>query len=61
MIIESGWVAIHKDMGLGACYAHHKQRMNPQKAIVRVTRKMSNIIYSVLKNDKAYEAYRWEK
>ena len=61
MIIEACWVAIHKDMGLAACYAYHKQRTNPQKAIVRVARRMSNIIYSVLKNDKAYEPYQWDK
>ena len=61
MIIESSWIAIYKDMGLGACYAYHKQRMNPQKAIVRVARRMSNIIYSVLKNDSAYEPYKWDK
>ena len=60
MIIEACWVAIHRDLGLGACYAYHKKRMNPQKAIVRVARKMSNIIYSVLKNDKEYEPYRWD-
>ena len=61
MIIEASWIAIYKDMGLAACYAYHKQRMNPQKAIVRVARRMSNIIYSVLKNDKAYEPYQWDK
>ena len=61
MIIEACWIAIYKDMGLAACYAYHKQRMNPQKAIVRVARRMSNIIYSVLKNDKAYEPYQWDK
>jgi transposase len=61
MIIEACWIAIYKDIGLGACYAYHKQRMNPQKAIVRVARRMSNIIYSVLKNDKAYEPYQWDK
>ncbi len=60
MIIEACWVAIHRDLGLGACYACHKKRMNPQKAIVRVARKMSNIIYSVLKNDKEYEPYQWD-
>ena len=61
MIIEASWVAIYKDMGLAAYYAYHKQRMNPQKAIVRVARKMSNIIYSILKNDNAYEPYQWDK
>ena len=61
MVIEACWVAIYKDIGLGACYAYHKRRKNPQKAIVRVARRMSNIIYSVLKNDKAYEPYKWDK
>ena len=61
MIIEACWVAIQKDIGLGACYAYHRRRSNPQKAIVRVARRMSNIIYSVLKNDKAYEPYQWDK
>jgi transposase len=61
MIIEAAWVAINKDIGLGACYSWHKKVMPPQKAIVRVARKMSNIIYSVLKNDKKYEPYQWDK
>ena len=61
MIIEAAWVAINKDIGLGACYARFKQRMPPQKAIVRLARKMSNIIFSVLKNDKEYEPYKWDK
>ena len=60
MIIEACWIAIHKDIGLGSYYSRQRQRMNPQKAIVRVARKMSNIIYSVLKNDKAYEPYQWD-
>ena len=61
MIIEACWIAIYKDMGLGACYADYKKVMKPQKAIVKVARKMSNIIFSVLKNDKAYEPYKWDK
>ena len=61
MIIEACWVAIYKDMGLGACYADYKKVMKPQKAIVKVARKMSNIIYSVLKHDKPYEPYQWDK
>ena len=61
MIIEACWVAIYKDIGLGACYADYKKVMKPQKAIVKVARKMSNIIYSVLKNDKVYEPYQLDK
>ena len=61
MITEAAWVAITKDIGLGACYSRHKKDMPPQKAIVKVARRMSNIIYSVLKNDKEYEPYKWDK
>ena len=61
MVIEAAWVAITKDIGLGACYSRHKKDMPPQKAIVKVARRLSNIIYSVLKNDKEYEPYKWDK
>ena len=54
MIIEAAWIAIGKDEGLGAQYHRYKQRMEPQKAIVRIARKLSNIIFSVLKNGKEY-------
>lgn len=42
-------------------YARYKQSMKPQEAIVKIARKMSNIIFSVLKNSKKYEPYRWDK
>ena len=61
MIIEAAWIAIYKDYGLGMAYAKYKQSMKPQKAIVKVARKMSNIIFSVLKNGKKYEPYKWDK
>lgn len=35
--------------------------MKPQLAIVKVARKMSNIIFSVIKNGKKYEPYKWEE
>ena len=58
MIIEASWVAIRKDAGLGACYINYKKRMQPQEAIVRIARRLSNIIFAVLKNDKPYEPYQ---
>ena len=54
MIVEAAWIAIVKDEGLGAQYHRYKQRMEPQKAIVRIARKLSNIVFSVLKNEKEY-------
>jgi transposase len=61
MIIEAAWVAIYRDYGLGMAYAKYKQYMKPQEAIVKIARKMSNIIFSVLKNGKRYEPYKWDE
>lgn len=61
MIIEAAWIAVFRDYGLGMAYANYKQYMKPQEAIVKVARKMSNIIFSVLKNGKEYEPYKWGK
>ena len=58
MIIEAAWVAIGRDAGLGAQYFQYKKRMEPQEAIVRIARKLSNIIFSVLKNEKEYVPYQ---
>ena len=57
MIVEAAWVAIYKDTGLGSLYLHYKERMNPQEAIIRIARKLSNIIFAVLKNQKEYVPY----
>ena len=58
MIIEAAWIAIVRDAGLGAQYQNYKKRMEPQEAIVRIARKLSNIVFSVLKNDKEYVPYQ---
>ena len=58
MIIEAAWIAISRDAGLGAQYFQYKKRMEPQEAIVRIARKLSNIIFSVLKNEKEYVPYQ---
>ena len=57
MIIEAAWIAICRDPGLGSQYLNYKKRMEPQEAIVRIARKLSNIIFSVLKNNKEYVPY----
>ena len=59
-LIEGCWKAIRKDPGLGALYATYCQSMHPNKAIVKIARKLSNIIFSVLKNEKAYVPYPME-
>lgn len=60
MVIETCWISIRKDIGLGSFYSNQIKRMKPQLAIVKVARKMSNIIYSVLKNETPYVSYKWD-
>lgn len=61
LITEASWVAIQKDQGLNAAYGHYCQRMKPHNAIIRIARKLSNIIFHVLKNNIRYEPYQWDK
>lgn len=61
LIIEASWMSIYRDRGIGCAYITYKKRMEPQKAIVRVARKLSNIIFSVLKTGKDYEPYKWNE
>lgn len=54
MLVEASWIAIHRDTRLGSDYLRFKERKQPQKAIVCVARKLSNIVFSVLKNQRKY-------
>jgi len=54
MLIEASWVAILKEPYLSVAYRTYLNRMTKQEAIVRVARKLSNIIFSVLKTGKKY-------
>ena len=53
-IIESAWIAARKDPALSLAYNKYLVRMEPNKAIIRVARKLLNRIYFVLKNKKEY-------
>lgn len=53
-IIESSWIAARKDPALSLAYSKYVVRMKPNKAIVRIARKLLNRIYFVLKNKKEY-------
>ena len=57
MVIEAAWVAIGQDVGLGSLYQHYRERLKPQEAIVRIARKLSNVIFAVLKNRTGYVPY----
>jgi len=53
-IIEAAWIAARKDPALSLAYNQYVHRMNPNKAIIRIARKLLNRIYFVLKNKKEY-------
>lgn len=54
-LIESAWIAARIDPALTLAYHNYCKRMEPNKAIVRIARKLLNRIHSVLKNEKMYE------
>lgn len=53
-IMESAWVAVRHDPSLMVCYNRYCKRMEPNKAIIRIARKLLNRIMYVLKNKKPY-------
>ncbi|MFO7829417.1 MAG: IS110 family transposase [Bacteroidales bacterium] len=53
-IIESSWIAIKNDPALMLAYQKLVKRMKPQKAIVRIAKKLVSRIQYVLKNKKKY-------
>lgn len=53
-LIESAWVAVKMDPALAMRYGHYCKRMNPNKAIIRIARKLLNRIFYTLKNKKQY-------
>ena len=55
LIVESSWVTIRHDRALAAAYGNCCTRMKPQKAIIRIARKLSNRIFRVMKTGEKYE------
>lgn len=56
--IESAWIAIRMDPALLMAYQNLIKRMEPNNAIIRIAKKLSNRTYSILKNIKGYEYNR---
>jgi transposase len=54
-LIESSWIAVRIDPALSRAFSEYCKRMEPNNAIIRIARKLSNRIYFVLKNEKKYE------
>ena len=55
IIMEASWIAIGRDPALLMAYQHLIKRMESNKAIVRIAKKLANRIYTVLKYNKTYE------
>jgi transposase len=55
MLIEASWEAIRKDPALMAKFAELSKRMNKNKAIIRIARKLLSRIRYVLINREKYE------
>lgn len=54
-IIECAWISIKNDSALSICFVNYCKRMAPNKAIIRISRKLLSRIYSVLKNKNPYQ------
>jgi transposase len=54
MIVESAWKATAKDPALHFAFCELCKRMEPNKAIIRIARKLLNRIYHTLKTKTAY-------
>lgn len=53
-IIEASWKAISKDPAMTISYEQYCKRMNANKAIVKIARKLVNRIFFVLKRRQEY-------
>jgi transposase len=53
-LIESSWFAARHDPALMMSFNNHVKRMEPNKAIIRIARKVLNRMYYVLKNKMEY-------
>ena len=54
LLVESSWIAARLDPALMMSYLSYVKRMEPNKAVVRIARKLLNRMYFVLKNKMEY-------
>jgi transposase len=53
-LVESAWIAARMDPALNISYHNYCKRMEPNKAIIRIARKLLSRIRFVLKNNQPY-------
>ena len=54
LLVEAAWITIRKDPAMTMAYTEYRKGMNPQKAIVKIARRLVNRIYFVFKHEKEY-------
>lgn len=54
LLVEAAWIAIRKDPAMTMAYTEYRKRMNPQKSIIKIARRLVNRVYFVLKHEKEY-------
>lgn len=54
ILVECAWMTIRFDPALSTCYNEYCRRMQANKAIIRIARKLLNRVYYVLKNEREY-------
>jgi transposase len=55
IIIEASWIAVRRDPALTMSYSKFIQRMDSQKAIIKISKKLLNRIRYVWLNEKEYQ------
>lgn len=55
ILIEASWIAVRKDSALMAKYDELIKRMNKNKAIIRIARKLLSRIRHILQKNEGYE------
>lgn len=55
VIVESAWIAIRNDPALALAYSNLCKRMKPNKAIIRIAKKLLNRVRYVLKTQTEYQ------
>ena len=56
-IVECAWIAARRDLSLNKSFHEYCKRMDPNKAIIRIARKLLNRVRFVLLNNQPYECF----
>lgn len=55
ILVENAWIAVRRDPALLMAYQILIKRMEANRAIIRIAKKLANRIYAILKNNTPYE------